>query len=695
MLKNRNDYKEYVPGSSFAEAFETNKIPMMQMAHLRNLDYPISRHLSYERTVDEFLLQLAVNDSLHALKVRRDLVILLNEEGALIREDGRWILLFTPLCAEGSSLSEDAPLYPVLRSLMKKEKEGTVCRIRVPERSMKALVSGKNPFCILDEYCMSQPGGYLAAAEQIVFAGPEELYRHVPVCHYNALATVDRDEIENYQTIRALLDDYILQCDSMQPGDMLQPLSIAVFGPPGAGKSFGVKQIASTSGRFAVTSLNVSQYKGPDALFEALEEALKCPKGSIPLIFFDEFDSELDSEARGWLKYFLAPMQDGEYTLNGRTRSIDDAVFVFAGGTAESFRQFLPADQGDSTAQSDAFRRVKGPDFVSRLKGILNIKGLNPVSFTDRSHIIRRAVLLREQIIRRIPGIYNSDGGLINISRGLLSALLRVSEYRHGARSLEFILSMCRLSDVNRFTPSCLPMDEQLDLHLDVKDFRNKLAFEQVMGDAVEQYARIAHMNLLKKHPGAGETDGQTPFEKEAGTAAFPEALSAASMSAGEISMTFETAHCPDELAPWKDLEECYKESYRSHIRFLGEKLQDYDMQVGLRPIAGRSVSSDRPDDPAGETETAVLLPAAPDAITELFGPVLEEFASLEHERWMRDRMTAGWTVGTANPDLKQTPELVPYEQLNETTRSFIRRQVREIPGQLREIGYELYFKWK
>jgi hypothetical protein len=215
------------------------------------------------------------------------------------------------------------------------------------------------------------------------------------------------------------------------------------------------------------------------------------------------------------------------------------------------------------------------------------------------------------------------------------------------------------------------------------------------MGDAVEQYARIAHMNLLKKHPGAGETDGQPPFEKEAGTAAFPEALSAASMSAGEISMTFETAHCPDELAPWKDLEECYKESYRSHIRFLGEKLQDYDMQVGLRPIAGRSVSSDRPDEPAGETETALLLPAAPDAITELFGPVLEEFASLEHERWMRDRMTAGWTVGTANPDLKQTPELVPYEQLNETTRSFIRRQVREIPGQLREIGYELYFKWK
>ncbi len=671
MTNNKHDYKEYVPGSSFAEAFETDKIPMMQMAHLRNLDYQISRHLSYERTVDEFLLQLAVNDSLHALKIRRDLVILLNEEGALVREDGKWILLFTPQCAEGASLREDAPLYPVFRSLLKKEKEGTVCRIRVPERSMKALVSGKNPFSILDEYCMSQPGGYLAIAEQIVFAGPEELYRHVPVCHYNALATVDRDEIENYQTIRALLDDYILQCDSMQPGDRLQPLSIAVFGPPGAGKSFGVKQIASTSGRFAVTSLNVSQYKGPAALFEAMEEALNCPKGRIPLIFFDEFDSELDSEARGWLKYFLAPMQDGEYTLNGRTRSIDDAVFVFAGGTAESFRQFLPSDQ---SGQAEAFRKVKGPDFVSRLKGILNIKGLNPVSITDRSHIIRRATLLREQIIRRIPGIYNSDGGLINISKGLLSALLRVSEYRHGARSLEFILSMCRLSDVNRFTPSCLPMDEQLDLHLDVKDFRNKLAFEQVMGDAVEQYARIAHMNILKKHPWAEKAAAERSLQQAGRDVTFSEALSASAMSAGEISMTYETVRCPDEFAPWSELEECYKESYRSQIRFLGEKLQDYDMQIGLRPIAGSG---------------------APDAITELFGPVLEEFARLEHERWMRDRRIAGWTAGSPNADLKQTPELVPYDELDEMTRSFIRMQVREIPGQLREIGYELYFKWK
>ena len=120
MLKNRNDYKEYVPGSSFAEAFETNKIPMMQMAHLRNLDYPISRHLSYERTVDEFLLQLAVNDSLHALKVRRDLVILLNEEGVsgspLPYEEGEgWDRMQDPRTGaehEGAGIRKESFLHP-------------------------------------------------------------------------------------------------------------------------------------------------------------------------------------------------------------------------------------------------------------------------------------------------------------------------------------------------------------------------------------------------------------------------------------------------------------------------------------------------------------------------------------------------------------------------------------------------------
>ena len=92
----------------------------------------------------------------------------------------------------------------------------------------------------------------------------------------------------------------------------------------------------------------------------------------------------------------------------------------------------------------------------------------------DRCAIIRRGMLLREQIFRRFPGIRGEDGKTVRISRCLVSAMLRVSEYRHGTRSMELILGMSCLSGVNRFTPSCLPMEEQLNLHLDADDFRRK-----------------------------------------------------------------------------------------------------------------------------------------------------------------------------------------------------------------------------
>ena len=638
----KSDFQEYNPRKPLKRAFDQEHIPMLLMRQLRNLDFPISRRISYERTVDEFLLQLAVNDSLRMLRQRQDMVILLNEEGALIREAGKWSLLFTPTRGEDMTLEVDAELFPVYQKLLEEEAAGRVCRVEIPERSLKVLAANAAPFCILDEYCKNYPGGYLSVAEMIVYVGADWLYEHVPLCRFNKMATVDRDEIESYHTIKALLDDYILRYDASDEKESVQPLSVAVFGPPGSGKSFGVKQIAASCGRYQVFSLNVSQYKGAGELFEALDEALKCAGDQIPLIFFDEFDSELEGTSRGWLKYFLAPMQDGEYTLKGKINTVKGAVFVFAGGTASSFQGFLP----QNPEETERFRKIKGMDFVSRLKGVLNIKGINPVDQRDRAHIIRRAMILRGQLERNIPGVFTHGDSKANVSRALLSALLRVSFYRHGARSLEFILAMCRLSDVDRFTPSCLPLDEQLDIHLDVKDFQQKLTFEQVMGDMVEIYAKNAHENYRQKH-----------LEE------------ARKLGAGEetLSKVREEA----EMADWDQLDEYYKESYRSQIRYLGEKLEDYETDIGIRPVV------------EGEADT----------IAELYGPVLEELAQMEHKRWNMEKLKDGWKYGNFDPELKQSPEIVPYEELNPKTKEFIRKNVREVPQLLKAIGYELYYK--
>ncbi|MDD6213416.1 MAG: RyR domain-containing protein [Clostridiales bacterium] len=620
-----------------------NGIPLFVIEHLRQLDFLISREVSYERTVDDFLLQLAVNDALRELRARQDMVVLLNEEGALVCEDGFWSLYFTPNYSEKRTLTPDSDLYQVYVNLEEKYVRGEVCKVTVPERSLKALVAGSAPFCILDEFCGAQDGGYLAVAQEIVLEGPERLYHNVPVCRYGALSTVDLDEIEKYHAIKTLMDEYIYSYDHpLEEGKAPKPISIAVFGPPGSGKSFGVKQIAKSRGRFRVSSLNLSQYHSAGELFTALHAALEYEGNNIPLIFFDEFDSELDGVSRGWLKYFLAPMQDGEYTLGSRTLSIPGAVFVFAGGTASSFQKFLPGDEEERIQ----FQRVKGPDFVSRLKGILNIKGPNPVSLTDRRHIIRRALLLRSLFERQARNFYHPDTGRVDISLSLLRALLRVSEFRHGSRSMEFILDMSRMAGASRYTPSCLPLAEQLDIHLDVQNFMNKLSFEQMMGDMVDQYSRIAHERY------------RTHRIQDALRFGFPQ---------DEIRRI----QSEDRMADWDNLKELYKENRRSQIRFLGERFEGFNTEIGLRPI----------------------LPGAADTLSELYGPILEELAQLEHQRWKQDQLSNGWSLGTLDPQLRRHPARVPYEDLDESVKDYIRVSVRSIPGYLKEIGYELYRK--
>ena len=641
-MKSESCYQIYQPGQPLNASFTGNEIPILQMKHLRNLDFPISRGISYENTVDGFLLQLAVNDSLRTLRAHRDMVVLLDEQGAIICENGCWKLLFTPNRSEQRALADDAPLYPVLESLYERLEKGEVCQVNIPARSMKTLVSGVAPFCILDEYCKNQPGGYLAVAERVVLMGTDDLFTHVPVCRYRALSTVDLDEIENYHAIKALMDEYIYHYDHRAEGEYPKPISVAVFGPPGSGKSFGVKQIALSRGRFAITSLNLSQYNSVTEMFAALHSALQCPSDKIPLVFFDEFDSELNGVNRGWLKYFLAPMQDGEYTLDGCQHTVRGAVFVFAGATAFSFRGFLPSTEEETAA----FQAIKGPDFVSRLKGILNIKGPNPVHVTDRRHIIRRAMLLRSLIVQSVPGICHPDTGRVDISRGLLSSLLRVSEYRHGSRSIEFILAMSRLAEVSRYTPSCLPLAAQMDIHMDVEDFMHKLSFEQMMGEAVEQYAYTAHEKYREEHLAEARRRGAGPEEIKA-------------------------LYAEPEMAEWAELDEFYKQGHRSQIRYLGERLQAFDMDIGLRPV----------------------LPGAADTITELYGPVLEELAEMEHRRWMQDKQAEGWRYGKRDEDLKTNPDMVPFDQLDESTREFIRVSVRSVPAYLKEIGYELYRK--
>lgn len=333
-------------------------------------------------------------------------------------------------------------------------------------------------------------------AYDIVKNGEQSALKYIPIAQFGNLKVVDRTEIEGYRSIKNLLGEYVAAKNAVRP------LSIAVFGTPGSGKSFGVSEVASSIAPKLIESLNfnLSQLQSLSDLISAFHKVRDLSLvGKIPLVFFDEFDSAFEGKL-GWLKYFLAPMQDGLFREGDSVHPIGKAIFVFAGGTSRTFREFCGEDIPDEKEYKQFFREFqssKGPDFVSRLRGYVNILGLNQTDeHWDQLFIIRRAMLLRSLLERKVPHLIN-ENGKAQIDNGVLRALLKVAQYKHESRSMEAILEMSMLTHAKKWEQSHLPSKEQLRLHVDEEQFSRHLMRDAFFSEKIENLARDLHFKLL------------------------------------------------------------------------------------------------------------------------------------------------------------------------------------------------------
>jgi hypothetical protein len=300
-----------------------------------------------------------------------------------------------------------------------------------------------------------------------------------PVVKFKKLTVIDRREIETYRAAHRLFDNTV-----KSPTE--RPLSIAVFGPPGSGKSFVVKQLVesvSSDEKIDTKSCNLAQFSDSKKLEDFIEDIKKTIKADrIPLVFFDEFDSDMNGNELGWLKYFLPYMEDWDCKPPSEK---GNPIFVFAGGTSHNYLDFTREDSSISEQKRADFIMKKGPDFVSRLRGHINVLGPNPVNEYDQSYVIRRALLLRYLLLDRLYKKkeleqLKSENKKIenepiknNVSSAIVTAMLKVSSFKHGSRSMRAIINMCDNDDTaqNTLFVAAIPPVSQLNMHVDAKEF--------------------------------------------------------------------------------------------------------------------------------------------------------------------------------------------------------------------------------
>lgn len=277
-------------------------------------------------------------------------------------------------------------------------------------------------------------------------------FDHLPIFQVGHLRTTDPAEIDPVITLHNVMDSYVSK------ESVLRPLCIGVFGPPGAGKSFAVKQVASeiakkfTGNPFDFFEFNLTQFASPDEINAAIDPVRAAvAQGKVPIAFWDEFDCRYQDDEFGYLRYFLPAMQDGVTYVHGIPYHIGRAIFVFAGGVKASYEGMEELLHLPDPAEQQQIKTLKIPDFMSRLRVVLDIDGieideslLRDSATAEELEELRRILLKRAFIIAHQMQTHWRTAA--RKTSGLLLRLL-LADYKFGARSIEAVIEASRAAD--------------------------------------------------------------------------------------------------------------------------------------------------------------------------------------------------------------------------------------------------------
>jgi hypothetical protein len=672
--------------------FKDKLVMVVSIEDIRREAVRVSRGISWERTALDLVQELWYNPAIKSLLECRHLIVHFGTEGALHAENTGtetvFSLTFDPTHLEQESyekddgqviglmvcftsgivdrliqpdhpspiasgiwaglsasrtlhhagygdIASDKPGFPmaaVVKEIIKPSPGLPVIKLPNPGRKEHDELFLKN-WTIMTAFfegIQKNPRPLFGIGRRVAIEGPKALSK-IPCARFGKLFTVDRKEIESLRGIRTMIKEYVERDKGKKP------LSIAVFGPPGAGKSFGIEEIARgiLGEKAPFLTFNLSQFRNAEELIGAFHQVRdKVLEGTTPVVFWDEFDSEKYK----WLQYLLAPMQDGKFLDGQINHPIGKSVFVFAGGTSYDMENFGPKQSDE--AEWEAFKLKKGPDFISRLSGYLNVLGPNKRQrfvlkggkgswVDDESDIcypIRRAILLRALL-----GI--KDDKLLEIDHGILSAIIETKRFLHGARSMEKIVSQLKMPNTEVIRRSDIPSEEILSMHADPQDF-----------------AAIVNRNLKYQTRASDLAPFIHDFYRQLG------------IKEGWIT--------PANNRDYEDLPDDIKEDNRAAAARLPNILD----LVGLYVVP---------------LDSGATMPL--EKIEEIIEANIELLAEAEHNYWMDHKLKNGWTLADKRDDAKKQHNcLRPYMELDEKEKKKDRNSVRMFPEILKQAKYKI-----
>lgn len=490
----------------------TKLVVVISADDLRSEGVELSKGLSWEKTCEDFVLNLNPSGKLATLATCAHLVVLFGCDGAIYRHgqgDEKQILFFDPSRTEGdyvkgrwvpgmteafiagmtSHLAQQLHEPPeksiilgfhAARRLVKEgiHSQGTkacpACPVELVMEDLRPkdllsitipsedICSGANSdWSILKGLPESRA---IEIARGIVREGPLSGLRQVPMAKFDQLFVYDRREMENFRFVHDIIEAYASEKSA-------NPLNIAIFGPGRCGKRFSAMEVANKACRSYKTNLlhfNLNDFEGPNDLVNAFHSIRDSTlEGRLALAYFEGFDNDLLNKPFGWLSHLSSCLSSGTfYDKDNNIQHIGRAVFLFGSSNAAAFDEFERRLQSLAISGKSMSNFTK---FIGCIQGTVDIRGPGRCDVFDSVFSVRRAIILRNMLVNLASCL--TDGPNFLIEDDVLDGLL-LAPLRNGTRSLRTLLEVCRFDQRPTFDRMALPSPSQLRLHIDCDEFK-------------------------------------------------------------------------------------------------------------------------------------------------------------------------------------------------------------------------------